>query len=105
MSSTTHPQPPIVVEGWTWGLDALHSQEAALRAKDLNTVCKMADELMAKEITDDGELIGVLVRNRVLPFDRANQLAKHGHTFWQPAYYLCTREDGRGGKGVRSRWA
>ena len=53
----------------------------------------MADELMAKEITDDGELIGVLVRNRVLPFDRANQLAKHGHTFWQPAYYLCTRED------------
>src|ERR1035437_4708879 len=93
MSSTTHPQPPIVVEGWTWGLDALHSQEAALRAKDLNTVCKMADELMAKEITDDGELIGVLVRNRVLPFDRANQLAKHGHTFWQPAYYLCTRED------------
>ncbi|MEI6077553.1 MAG: hypothetical protein WCS94_18375, partial [Verrucomicrobiota bacterium] len=73
--------------------DALHSQEAAFLAKDLNTVCDMADELLGKPITDDGELIGMLVRNLVLPFGKANQLAKYGQQYWQPAYYLCTRKD------------
>jgi len=93
MSAVPQSKQPIVVDGWTWGLDALHSQEAAFLAKDLNTVCRMADELLAKPITDDGELIGLLVRNLVLPFDRANQLAKYGQKHWQPAYYLCTRKD------------
>jgi hypothetical protein len=91
MSAVPQSKQPIVIDGWTWGLDATHSKQAAFGVKDLAVACEMADELMAKEITDDGELIGFLVRNMVLPFDRANQLAKHGQKFWQPGYYLCTR--------------
>ena len=93
MSADPKAKQPIVVEGWTWGLDDLNSQEAAFRANDLATVYEMADELLGKTITDGGELIGVLVRNLVLPFDKANQLAKYGQKFWQPPYYLCTRKD------------
>lgn len=84
---------PIVVEGWTWGLDDVHSKEAAFLAKELDTVCRMADELLAKPITDGGELIGMLVRNLVLPFEKANELAKYGKKHWQPPYYLCKRTD------------
>ena len=93
MSATQQPETAIVVEGWTWGLDEVHSQAAAFRAKDLNTVCKMADELLTKEITDDGELISCLIENKVLPFDRANQLAKYAQKFWKPGCYLCARKD------------
>ena len=83
----------IVIDGWTWGLDATHSKQAAFGVKDLAVACEMADDLMGQKSTDGGELIGVLVRNLVLPFDKANQLAKYGQQFGPTPYDLCTRKD------------
>ena len=93
MSADPKSKQPIVVEGWTWGLDDLNSQRAAFRANDLAMVCEMADELLSKPITDAGDLISILVKNLVLPFEKANQLAKYGQKFWYPHYCLCTRTD------------
>ena len=84
---------PIVVEGWTWGVNAEHSIEVAWRCADSQQLVKMADELLAKDVADQGKLIGRLVGNQNLPFEKAVQLAKHGRPFSGPSYYLSTRKD------------
>ncbi len=93
MSATKQPETAIVVEGWTWGLDEEHSRQAAILCTDPLQLIKMADELMGKQITDNGELIRLLVINVALPFDKANQLAKFEQQSGLLPFLLCRRED------------
>jgi len=97
MAAIVNGKNPLVVKGWTWGLNERHSEQAATIATDLGQLIRMADDILDGRMNFRGydwppNIIMTLIRNLNLPLEKACLLRKRTREYWC-LFELVSRKD------------
>ena len=97
MNASSQSQQPLIIQGWTWGLNEEHSRQAVELAADAGQTIRMANDILEGRVNFagycDSSLIWCkLVGNAALPLEKARQLEKSTNDLWC-LFELCSRPD------------